>query len=163
MKATRHLAEEVVHRVHTTLPWAVLLAISTSIGYAMNSAALGAASVYRDSEALASAAENGADPCSLDADGVLYARWDWWLPAGKSAFCRAETYPGLTGRKEMASQLRRAGRMQATITFMAPTGTRVGLHCLTSSRQQSTTAAYVSAAEARVLFESVCSQAGSTS
>ena len=86
------------------------------------------------SEDLASGVGDVGIPCALNAHGALYAGWDLWLPAGWSAFCRGETYPSVPGPAEVASQLVRAGRLLATITFDAASDTYVDLYCYTRPR-----------------------------
>jgi hypothetical protein len=61
----------------------------------------------------------------VDADGTLYARWDGWIPAGRSGFCRGDLYPVVAGGNDVASQVRDAGGIEATVTFLAPADTRV--------------------------------------
>jgi hypothetical protein len=148
-------ADGVPHWIQKALPWVGVVALSISFAYALNTAAAGAFS------ALPSQTTLGADgeaiyPCTLDADGALYAGWDSWMPAGKSAFCRGQTYPGVAGRNEMATQLGRGGRLLTSITFVAPTDIRVDLYCPAGSTQRSFDAEFVAAAEVRDLYKQVC-------
>ena len=156
--ATKRAGEE-AGWIRKIVPWAVILALSSSLAYVMNTAAVGALSAEPPTAANATTAEGAANPCALDADGALYARWDRWIPAGRSGFCRGDTYPGVAGRNDVASQLRDAGGIQATVTFLAPTDTRVNLYCAASSHQTSTEADFVSATDARLLYARVCTPA----
>src|SRR5438132_1480449 len=126
--------------IRKTVPWAVILALSASLAHVITTAAVGALSAEPPPAVSATTVEGAANPCALDADGALYARWDRWIPAGRSGFCRGDTYPGVAGRNDVASQLRDAGRIEATVTFLAPTDTRVNLYCAASSHQTSTEA-----------------------
>jgi hypothetical protein len=94
--------------------------------------------------------------CRLDVDGALYAGTDRWLPAGLSAFCHGEAYPGLPGRAELASQMASVGSLEATITFVAPTDIQLDLYCSRSLQQRSADADFVSAADAQDLYQQVC-------
>jgi hypothetical protein len=128
----------------------------------MNTAAVGALTAEPPPVANATTAEGAANPCALDADGALYARWDRWIPAGRSKFCRGDTYPGVAGRSDVGSQLRDAGAIQATVTFLAPSDTRVNIYCAASRHQTSTEADFVSVADARLLYARVCTAAALT-
>jgi hypothetical protein len=143
--------------LRNALPWLLVLGFSTSLAGLLNTAVVGALSTAPRFDAVSTPGEFASDPCGLDADGALYAHWEWWLPAGRSAFCRAETYPGIAGRNEMLGQMTRAGSLQATITYGAPTGTQIDLYCSTSVQpQMSAGADFVSAAKARLLYRQVC-------
>ncbi len=162
MNPTKERARSAVGWTMKGLPWMLVLGVSTSLAYAMNTAAVGALSAARPrSDTVSTLAEDASNPCGLDVDGALYAGWDWWEPAGRSAFCRAETYPGVPGRNDMASRLTHVGPLQATITFVAPTDIRIDLYCATRRQQRSADANFVSAAEARTAYEQVCASAGS--
>ena len=156
--ATQRAGEE-AGWIRKIVPWAVILALSSGLASVMNTATVGALSAEPPPAVSATTAEGAANPCAVDADGALYARWDRWIPAGRSGFCRGDTYPGVAGRNDVASQLRVAGRIQATVTFPAPTDTRVNLYCAASSHQTSTEADFVSAADARLLYARVCTPA----
>ena len=88
--------------IQRKLAWVSLLALSTSLAYALNTGTIGALSA--DSRAADSrAADDGlqstlyvsecrsnpecdgdaSDPCALDTDGVLYVGSNRWLPAGR--------------------------------------------------------------------------------
>ena len=144
------------------LPWLLVLAVSTSLAALVNTAVVGALPTGPRSDAVFTPGEAASGPCGLDADGALYAQWDWWLPAGRSTICRAKTYPGIGGPDELETLLARAGRLQATITFVDPTVIQIDLYCSTSvQRQMSDGTDYMSAAEARALYDQVCASRGS--
>ncbi len=51
----------------------------------------------------------------------LYACLDRWLPAGRTAFCRSEPYPGVSGRDEMARLMsRRAASRRRSRSWLPP-------------------------------------------
>lgn len=158
----QHLAGRLAAWIKAGLPWVLVMALSTGVAYTLNTGAKRALSTNRSSDPVSTGAQDGSNPCALDVDGALYTRLDWWLPAGRTAFCRAETYPGVPGHNEIANQLTRAGRIQATITFVAPLDVRIDLYCPASGQQRSSDANFVSAAEARQLYEQVCMLAGSS-
>jgi hypothetical protein len=161
MNQTRLPVSGVAHWTQKALPWAGVLALAMSLAYAMNVAVVGAFSATPPSPATPGAAGEAINPCTLDADGALYSRWDWWQPAGKTTFCRGQDYPGVAGRAEMAMQLGPAGRLLASITFVAPGDTRVDLYCATSTIQRSSDAEFVAPAETRDLYEQVCTPGSS--
>jgi hypothetical protein len=139
------------------LPWVVALMLSTAIAYMMNTAAVRVLSTDRPYDAVSTVAQDVSNLCALEVDGARYAGWDWWLPAGRSAFCSAETYPGVAGRNEMTSQLTHLGRLQATISFAAPTDIRIDLHCPNgSSQQRSADGDFISTTDVRALYKQVC-------
>ena len=147
--------------IHKALPWAGVLGLWMSLAYLTSTVVVAAFSGLPPSQATLGPGGEAVNPCTLNTDGALYAGWEWWQPAGKTAFCRGENYPGVAGRAEMATQLSRGGRLLASITFEAPRDIRVELYCPTSSTQRSFDAEYVSAAEVRGLHEQVCTPAGS--
>jgi hypothetical protein len=138
------------------LPWAAVLTISMSLAYAMNTAAVGALSPSQPPETARGAGREAINPCALDADGALYTSWEGWQPAGRTAFCRGETYPGVAGRTDMATQLAGAGRLLATITFAAGAEIRIDLNCPDGNTQRTLDAEFVPAAEIRDLYARVC-------
>jgi hypothetical protein len=160
MNKPQHLAGRSASWIKTGLPWMVALALSTGVAYMMNVAVVRALSTNRSSNAVSIVAQDVSNPCALDVDDALYASSDEWQPAGRSAFCRAERYPGDSGRKDIASQLARLGPLQATITFAAPTNIRIDLYCSTRIRQRSVEANFVSAADVRHFYEQVCTSTG---
>src|SRR5262249_3782573 len=127
----------------------------TGVAYLMNTAAVRALSTNKVWAGVSAAAPDVSNTCTLDAHGALYAGWDWWFPAGKSAFCRDETYPGEPGRKDINEPPTRIGPLRATITSGAPTDIRIDLSCLTGTRHAAD-ANYVSPEEARQLYDLVC-------
>ncbi len=141
----------------------LVLGISTSLAYMMNTAAVGALSAATQrSDAVSRIGEEVSNPCRLDADRALYARVDRWLPAARSAFCRAENYPWVPDRfrDEISGLLARTGPLEATITSVAPTGTRIDLYCPTG-KQSSAGANFVSVVEVREAYVRVCTSAAS--
>jgi len=84
------------------------------------------------------------------------------LTGSGTAFCRADTYPGVAGRNDIAAQLTRVGFLQATITYAASSDIRIDLYCPSSRQQRSVDADFVSAAVARQLYEQVCTVVGSS-
>jgi hypothetical protein len=104
------------------LPWVLALALSSGVACMMNTAVVQALSTNRASDAASIVAQDMSIPCALDVDDALYAGSDVWQPAGRSTFCRAERYPGDSGRKDGASQLVRVGPLLATIpSLLQPT------------------------------------------
>jgi hypothetical protein len=131
-----------------------------SVAYAIAAAATRALPATPSNEVRG--AEGLRDPCALDVDGALYSGYEWWLPAGRSASCRAETYPGLPGPRDLAAQASHLGPLQATLTLASPTDMRIDLYCQTSMRQQrSADGDFISAAGARGLYEQVCTSGAS--
>jgi hypothetical protein len=140
------------------LPWVFVFGLSAGVAGAIDVAATRMLPAPPLSE-LASA-DDVRNPCALDVDGALYGGYQWWLPAGRSASCRAETYPGLPGSRDLAAQASHLGRLQVTLTFAGPTDMRIDLYCQTSTRQQrSADGDFISAADARELYEQVCTSA----
>jgi hypothetical protein len=141
--------------VSTVLPWVVVVCLSTGLAYLLDTAASRVLS--RGLPVASSTAGN--DPCGLDVDGVLYAAGDHWLPAGRSAFCRAEHYPGVAGRDEMKDYVSRLGVLQAEITYVGSTEIHLDLYCPTAWKVQSIDADFVTVgvAEARELYAQACS------
>ena len=160
MEPTNRLVGIVVGVLRWALPWVFVLALSTGVAYAMNTAAVRAVSTNGRTDVVSAGVRDVRNVCAQDVDRALYDRLDRWLPAGRSEFCRAETYSGEPGPYESARQLSYAGPLQATITFVGPNNVRIDLYCLTSSQQRSADADFVSAAEARHLYDLVCTQAG---
>jgi hypothetical protein len=129
--------------------------LSVSVAYAIDAAATRALPVTPSSEV--TGAEGLRDPCALDVDGALYSGYEWWLPAGRSAGCRTETYPGLPGARDLAAQASHLGPLQAALTFASATVMRIDVYCQTSMRQQrSADGDFISAAGARELYEQFC-------
>jgi hypothetical protein len=137
------------------LPWIFVLGLSASLAYAIDATATRALPPTASSDV--AGAENGKIPCALDADGALYGGYQWWIPAGRSAACRTETYPGLPGPRDLTAQARRLGVLQATLTFASPTEMHLNLYCQTGMNQQRLADGdFISAAGARELYEQVC-------
>jgi hypothetical protein len=137
------------------LPWALVLGLSAGVAVAIDTAATRALPAPSASEG--ARVDDTRNPCALDVDGALYGEYEWWLPAGRSAFCRAETYPGIPGPRDLAAQASRLGPLQATLTFASPTDMRIDLYCQTSTRQQRPADGdFISATDARELYEHVC-------
>jgi hypothetical protein len=153
--------------IQRKLAWVSLLALSTSLAYALNTGTIGALSA--DSRAADEGLQSSlyvsecrsnpecdgdaSDPCALDTDGVLYAGSNRWLPAGRSAGCTDPTDPGAATPSEMA---RHAGRILATITYVAHTHSRVVLYCPNKMQPRPSEAFDLSAVEVRNLYELVC-------
>jgi hypothetical protein len=161
MSKPPHFAGRSASWIKAGLPWVLALALSSGVAYMMNTAVVRALSTNRASDAVSIVAQDMSNPCALDVDDALYAGSDVWQPAGRSTFCRAERYPGDSGRKDSASQLARVGPLLATITFAAPTDIRIDLYCSTRTRQRSAEA-FMSAVDARHMHEQVCLSTGSS-
>src|SRR5215472_9403345 len=140
MGQAQQLCDHTAHWIGRGLPWILVIGLSAGIAYTINAAAMRALPTPTSSDAvLAGAPEDEPNPCALDVDGALYGDYDWWLPAGRSTVCRAESYPGLPGRRDLVRQASRQGPLRATVTFASPTDIRIDLYCQTGTRQQRTT------------------------
>jgi hypothetical protein len=153
--------------IQRKLAWVSLLALSTSLAYALNTGTTGALSA--DSRAADDGLQStryvsecrsnpecegdASDPCALDTDGVLYAGSNRWLPGGRSAGCTDPTDPRAATPSVMA---RHAGRILATITYGAHTHSRVVLYCPNTMQPRPSEAFDLSAVEVRSLYELVC-------
>ena len=158
MGQAQQLCDHTAHWIGRGLPWILVIGLSAGIAYTINAAVTRALPTPTSSDAvLAGAPEDEPNPCALDVDGALYGDYDWWLPAGRSTVCRAESYPGLPGRRDLARQASRQGPLRATVTFAGPTEIRIDLYCQTGTRQQRTASGdFFSAADARVLYAQAC-------
>jgi hypothetical protein len=149
------------------LAWVSLLALSTSLAYALNTGAIAAVSAGPRTidDGLQSALYvsecrsnpecdgHASDPCALDADGALYAHSNRWLPAGRSAGCTDPIDSGVATPSEMA---RHVGRILATITNVAHTHSRVVLYCANNVQPRPSEPLHISAVEVRNLYGLVC-------
>jgi hypothetical protein len=174
MNQIQQLAGHSASRIKFWLPWMLVLALSTGVAYAMNTAAVTALSTNRPSDTVPTVATDVSKLCGLDVDFALYADWDSWLPAGRSWFCRPQTLPGVPGPNNIASRLAVVGPLRATISFVAPiplagslrgyeSDIRIDLYCSTSLQQRSADGAdFITAAEARHIYQQVCALAGSS-
>jgi hypothetical protein len=156
-----------IRRIQRKLAWVSLLTIWTSLAYALNTGAIGALSseprvahdglqsTFYVSECRGNPEcdSDASDPCALDTDGALYAGSNRWLPAGRSAGCTAPTDPGAATPSEMA---RHAGRILATITYVAHTYSRVVLYCPNKTLPRQPEAFDLSAVEVRNRYELAC-------
>jgi hypothetical protein len=148
MNQIQELAGHSASRIKLWLPWMLVLALSTGVAYAMNTAVVTALSTNRPSDTVPTVTRDVNKLCGLDVDFALYADWDSWLPAGRSWFCRPQTLPGVPGPNDIASHLAGVGPLRATISFVAPTplagslrgyerDIRIDLYCSTSLQQRS--------------------------
>jgi len=153
--------------VQRAIAWIGLLALSTSLAYGLNAAAARAVSVdLRAQDTTRGSAlyvaecrsdpacdANARDPCALDADGALFAHLRVWLPAGRIVPCRTPADPGLPTPEIMA---RRAGRIEATIVYVAPNQSRVVLYCLGTTPTLPSQPGDISVEEIRNTYERIC-------
>jgi hypothetical protein len=158
MDHVQQAGDRVTRWIGRRLPWVFVFGLSVVVAGAIDSAATRALTATPSSEAVG--AEGVRDPCALDVDGVIYGGSQWWLPAGRSASCRSQSYPGLPEPRDLAAQASHLGPLQATLTFASPTDMRIDLYCQSSTMQQrSANGDFVSATEARQLYEQVCTSA----
>jgi hypothetical protein len=142
------------------LPWVLILGLSAGVGYAIDAAAARTLPATASSEV--ARADDVKNPCLLDVDGALYGGYQWWIPAGRSAGCRTETYPGVPGPRDLAAQASRLGILQATLSFASPAEMRIGLYCQNgTSQQRLADGDFISAADAHELYEQVCTSGAS--
>jgi len=153
--------------VQRAIAWIGLLALSTGLAYGLNAAAARAVSVdlraedtTRESALYVAECRsdpacdaNTRDPCALDADGALFALSRVWLPAGRSVPCRTPADPGLPTPEFMA---RPAGRIEATIVYVAPNQSRVVLYCLGATPTLPSQPRDISVEEIRNTYERIC-------
>ena len=159
MSEPQHFAGRSASWIKAGLPWVLALALSSGVAYMMNTAVVRALSTSRPSDAVSIVTRDVSDPCALDVDDALYAGSDVWQPAGRSMFCRAERYPGDSGRKDSASQLAHVGPLLATApSLLRPTS---GSTCTVQRAfGERSVEAFVSTEEAPDLYEQVCTFTG---
>src|SRR5207244_5503618 len=108
------------------LPWVFVFGLSAGVAGAIDSAATRALPAPSASEG--ARADDIRNPCALDVDGALYGGYEWWLPAGRSAICRPDAYPGLPGPGPRAAHARHPGTLPATLPFASPPHTHIPLN-----------------------------------
>jgi len=153
--------------VQRAIAWIGLLALSTRLAYGLNAASARAVSIDLRAEDTTRGSPlyvaecrsdpacdaNARDPCALDADGALFAHLRVWLPAGRSVPCRTPADPGLPTPELMA---RRAGRIEATIVYVAPNQSRVVPYCLGTTPTLPSQPRDISVEEIRNTYERIC-------
>jgi hypothetical protein len=155
MDDVQHSGVRATRWIGKGLPWIFVLGLSAGVAYAIDATAMRALPSTAPSEV--AGAKDVKSPCALDVDGALYAGYQWWIPAGRSAACRTQTYPGLPGPRDLAAQASRLGMLQATLTFASPGEMRIDLYCQNGTTQQrSTSGDLISPVDARELYEQVC-------
>jgi hypothetical protein len=160
MDNVQHSGVRALRWIGKGLPWVFVLGLSAGVAYAIDATATRALPATASSRV--AGGEDVKNPCALDVDGALYGGYQWWIPAGRSAACRTETYPGVPGPRDLAAQASRLGMLQATLTVASPAEMRIDLYCQTGrSEQRFADGDFISAAGARAIYEEVCTSGSS--